>query len=267
MFSHELQRVPFSEDAMKDILRMLMLFAVLLSSTLPFAFYRSAFAADIYKISGFVGTSSTSAASGMNVVLYSKDSNKNVDSVQTNFLGRYTFKDVAPGTYLIKVGKISKEVVVVKKNLRIDIDLSAEDGVMDYGKSAAVPSSSKAAPPAGPNDASLMQAMAAEYYSYSGSTERKVMLCPDGRYFNTSESSYSGTSSDSLGNQNLAWGTGNQRSGSGRWSIQGTQQQGLITLSGNDGSSSQVQYQSTGERGCFRFNNNTFCKSGPPRCQ
>jgi hypothetical protein len=137
---------------------------------------------------------------------------------------------------------------------------------MDYSKSAAASASSQPAQPAGPNDASLMQAMAAEYYSYSGSTERKVMLCPDGRYLNASESSYSGTSSDSLGNQTLGWGAANQKSGSGRWVIQGTQQQGTITLSANDGSQSQVRYQSTGERGCYTFNGNTFCVSGRPRC-
>jgi len=224
-----------------------------------------------FTISGYVGASSTSAAPRVNVVLYSEEDGKNVDSVQTNFLGKYTFKDVAPGTYLVKVAKISKEAVVVKGNLRIDIDLSAKDGTMDYSRSAAAaPASSGTASPAqapGPNDSSLMQAMAAEYYSYSGSTERKVMLCQDGRYFNASESSYSGTSSDSLGNQNMAWGSAGQRRGEGRWTVQGNQQQGTISLRESDGSQSQVRYESTGERGCFRFNGNTFCVSGPPRCQ
>jgi len=201
-------------------------------------------------------------------VLYSEADKKNVDSVQTNCVGKDSFKNVAPGTYLVKVGKISKEAIVVKSNLRIDIDLSAEDGTMVYGKSqAAAPGSSQPAGASGPNDGSLMQEMAAEYYSYSGSTERKVMLCADGRYFNASESSYSGTSSDSLGNQDMAWGAANQRSGAGLWTIQGNQQQGTITLSGNDGSRSEVRYQSTGERGCFKFNGTTFCMSGPPRCQ
>jgi hypothetical protein len=254
---------------MKANLRLLVFFPALLACGLIFALDQPARAVDDFTISGFVGTSSTSAAPRMNVVLYNRDTEKNVDSVQTGIFGKYTFKNVAPGTYLIKVGKISKEVVVVKRNMRVDIDLSAEDGVMDYGKSAAPPAaaSPQAAQPSGLNDTSLMQAMAAEYYSYSGSTERKVMLCGDGRYFNASESSYSGASSDSLGNQNLAWGTANQKSGSGRWVVQGNQQQGTITLSGNDGSRSEVRYQSTGEQGCFRFNGTTFCMSGPPRCQ
>jgi len=227
--------------------------------------------AGAFTISGYVGASSTSAASRVDVVLYSEAEKKNIDSVQTNWMGKYTFKDVAPGTYAVKVGKISKEAVVVKRNLRLDIDLSSEDGTMDYAKAAAAakaPSrTAQPEPVSGPNDASLMQAMAAEYYSYSGSTERKVMLCADGRYFNASESSYSGTSSDSLGNQNMAWGAASQNRGEGRWSIQGNQQQGTIMLQDGDGSQSQVRYQSTGERGCFQFNGTTFCMSGPPRCQ
>jgi len=223
-----------------------------------------------FTISGFVGNSSTSVAPRQSVVLYSKDSGREVDIVQTNFLGKYTFKDVMPGIYSIKVGKISRDVAVVKKNLRVDINLGSEDGAMDYGKSTAPsnpPSPSGKSQAAGPSDASLMQAMAAEYYSYSGSTERKVMLCADGRYYNASESSYSGTSSDSLGNQTLAWGSAGQRRGEGRWTVQGTQQRGTITFIGNDGTSSQVQYQTTGERGCFTFNGTTACVSGPPRCQ
>jgi hypothetical protein len=221
-------------------------------------------AADKLNIAGFIGTSSTSAASRVNVVLYSKDKDKIVDSVQTNFFGRYKFEDVEPGTYLIKVGKMAKEVVIVKKSMRIDIDLSASDGTMDYAKGAA---SGTAAQPVGPNDETLMQAMAAEYYHYSGSTERKVMLCPDGRFLGSSESSYSGTSRDGLGNENLAWGTASQGRSGGRWTVQGTQTQGTIILSGNDGKQSQVKYQSTGERGCYSFNGNTFCVSGPARCQ
>jgi len=232
---------------------------------LSFLVLASAAAADRFNISGFVGTSSTSPASKVSVTLYSTESEKVVDSVQTNFFGKYKFKDVPPGTYLVKVGKLSREVVVFKKDVRLDLDLSDEAGVMDYAKSAkAVESTADA--PAGPNDAGLMQAMAAEYYSFSGSTERKVMLCPDGRYFNASESGYSGTFRDTGGYQTGAWGAAGQKSGGGRWVIQGTGQQGTITLTAGDGSRSQVRYQATGERGCFTFNGNTFCVSGAARC-
>ncbi len=226
--------------------------------------YSPAASADKLSIAGFIGNSSTSPASRVNVVLYSKDTDKVVDSVQTNFFGRYKFQDVQPGTYIIKVGKISQEVVLVKKSLRVDIDLSAQDGTMNYAKGAAAAGTAQ---PAGPNDPDLMQAMAGEYYHFSGSTERKVMLCPDGRYFGAAESSYSGSSTDSLGNQTSGFGAASQSRSGGRWTIQGTQMQGTITMSGNDGRQSQVRYQSTGERGCFTFNGNTFCVSWPARCQ
>jgi hypothetical protein len=181
--------------------------------------------------------------------------------------GRYKFNDLEPGTYVIKVGKITKEVVLVKKSMRIDIDLSATDGTMDYAKGAAASAGSgTSAQPVAPNDANLMQAMAAEYYHYSGSTERKVMLCADGRYFGAAESSYSGTSTDSLGNQTSGFGAASQSRSGGRWTVQGSQGQGTITFSGNDGRQSQVRFQSAGERGCFSFNGTTFCVSGPARC-
>ena len=85
---------------------------------------RGAAFADKLNIAGFVGNSSTSPAARVNVVLYSKDKDQVVDSVQTNFLGRYKFSDVQPGTYVIRVGKVEQEVVVVKKSMRIDIDLT-----------------------------------------------------------------------------------------------------------------------------------------------
>jgi hypothetical protein len=223
--------------------------------------------AEKLSISGYIGTSSMSAASKVNVVLYLKDKDQPVDSVQTNFFGRYKFNDLGPGTYVVKVGRITREVVLVKKSMRIDIDLSAEDGTMDYAKGAAASTTAGTpAQPVGPNDASLMQAMAAEYYHFSGSTERKVMLCADGRYFGAAESSYSGTSTDSLGNQTSGFGAASQSRSGGRWTVQGSQGQGTITFSGNDGRQSQLRFQSTGERGCFSFNGTTFCASGPARC-
>ncbi len=221
-------------------------------------------AAEKLSISGFIGTSSSSAAANTNVVLYSKEKGQAVDNVQTNFLGKYKFQDVAPGTYLIRVGKVEREVVMGKKNLRVDIDLSTESGVMDYTKTA---KTAGGAQPAGPSDSTLMQWMAAEFYSFTGSTERKMMLCPDGRFFRSSESGYSGVLKDGGGTQTGAWGTANQSSGSGRWSVQGSQQQGIIVLSANDGSRNQLQYQATGEKGCFTFNGVKHCVSGAARCQ
>ncbi len=225
---------------------------------------------DAFKVSGFIGASSTSAAPGVNVVLIDKATGKPVDSVSSNFLGRYKFSDVKPGTYIVKCEKVEREVTVVAKDIRMDIDLSATSGVMDYGKGAAQQaaasssgSSGGAAPPVGPSDTALQQAMAGEYYSYSGSTERKLMLCANGSFFDSRESSYSGSFGTDQGN----WGAASASAGSGNYSIQGTEESGTIQFSYKNGKKSTARYQSTGERGCYSFDGQTFCYSGGPRCQ
>jgi hypothetical protein len=88
------------------------------------------------KVSGFVGTSTTSAASGVNVVLIDKASARPVDSVSTGIFGKYTFKNVSPGTYIIKAQKVLREVTVVQRDIRMDIDLSAPGRMMDFMKGA-----------------------------------------------------------------------------------------------------------------------------------
>ena len=79
-----------------------------------------------------------------------------------------------------------------------------------------------------------MQQMAARYYGFQGSTETKAALCPNGVYYDASESGYSGQSHNSLGNETMAWGTAGQNQGQGRWTAQGTVQQGVITITYNN---------------------------------
>ncbi len=221
---------------------------------------------DTFKVSGYVGTSSTSAAPGVNVVLIEKETKKPVDSVSTNFLGRYKFSDVKPGTYIVKCEKVEREVTVVSKDLRMDIDLSAAGGVMDYGKGAAAQaaasSSGAAPPPPGPSDPALQKAMAGEYYSFTGNTERKLMLCANGTFYDSRESSYSGSFGTDQGN----WGAASAGQGSGSYSIQGSEESGTIQFTYKGGKRATSQYQSTGERGCYSFDGQTFCYSGAARC-
>jgi hypothetical protein len=217
-----------------------------------------------FKVSGYVGTSSTSAAPGINVVLLDKATGAPVDSVSTNFLGRYKFSNVQPGTYIIKAEKVTREVTVVKKDIRMDIDLSAAGGVMDYMKGAVQQQQQQgSAPPAGPSDPALQQAMAGEYYSFTGSTERKLMLCANGTFFDSRESSYSG----SFGTNQGGWGAASAGAGSGTYAIQGNEQSGTITFSYKGGKRSTARYRSTGERGCYNFDATPFCYSGAARCQ
>jgi len=118
----------------------------------------------------------------------------------------------------------------------------------------------------GGTDGSLMQYFAGKYYSYSSGstmyggsgTERQVMLCPDGRYYDTYESSASGQGE---------WGAAHSRQGSARWSIQGNKSQGVITLAYPDGQSKQIRYQVTGEDGVILFEGIKFAFAGAPECR
>ncbi len=244
--------------------------------------------AKVFKVTGFVGKSTSEAAPGVSVVLIHKDSGDIVGTDQTNFFGKYTLKNVPPGVYILQVEKLQRTLGVKDKNVRLDIDMSAEAGIMDYAKTGvaminkeneekAKAAAQGGAPggaqggtpgePPGPTDPDMVKAIAGEYYHYSGSTEKKVMFCPDGVFFDSSESSYSGTGSDSLGNQTMAWGNASQNQGSGQWVIQGNAQSGTITLSYKSGKRVALKYQAGPEKGCYKFNGTVFCYSGPARCK
>jgi hypothetical protein len=225
-----------------------------------------------YKVSGFVGQSTSTAAPNVVVTLIAKDSGEVFGSDQTNFFGKYGFKGVPPGVYVLQVEKVQRTLAVKNKNVRLDIDLSAEGGMMDYVKTgmAEIEAKNKGGGPGGspgPSDPQMTQAIAGEYYSYAGSTEKKLMFCPEGTFFDSSESSYSGTGTDSLGNQNMAWGAAGQKQGSGQWAIQGTPQNGTITLVYKGGKRVEVKYQAGPEKGCYKFDGTVFCYSGPARCK
>ncbi len=228
--------------------------------------------AKAYKVSGFVGQSTSAAAPNVVVTLIDEDSGEVVGSDGTNFLGKYTIKGVRPGVYILQVGKIQRRLAVKNKNVRLDIDLSAEGGMMDYMKTGInqMNEKNKGGGPGGspgPSDPQMAQAIAGEYYSYAGSTEKKIMFCPEGTFFDSSESSYSGTSADSLGNQTMAWGNASQNQGSGKWAIQGNAQSGTITLVYKSGKRVQVKYEAGPEKGCYKFDGTVFCYSGPARCR
>ena len=201
-----------------------------------------------YVISGFIGESPTVAAPSVTVDLLNADTGEVITQVKTNFFGKYSIKKMPAGTYIVQVRDIQWEVVLQDRNRRLDIDLSSPDGAMNYaGHQIKQVLSEKKETPAnesagqspvgstGPNDAQLAQQIAGTWWGYSGSTERKIGLCPDGSYYDSRESGYSGTSHDSGGNETMAWGTANQSGGSGRWTIQGNGEQGTITVIYNTG--------------------------------
>lgn len=239
-------------------------------------------AQNTYEVSGFVGKSSTEAASRVVVKLIDPESGKALDMTTTGMFGKYKFKDVKPGLYVLQVGDVKREVLVKTKNVRADVDLSAKDGVMrtfttekliegmGQGGGGSTGGESKgpeaAGPAAGPNDVKLQEAMAGAYWGYQGSTEVKLALCGNGRFYENSESSYSGRGYDGGGNQTMAWGTANQRGNNGRWSAQGSQQQGTLNLVYSGGRAVPVRFRAV-DRQCFNFDGRTLCRTGPANCQ
>lgn len=217
-------------------------------------------------IEGFIGHNSTQPAMNATVKLIDGKSKSVVDIDETNFFGKYKFKNVRPGYYLVQSGKVSRELMVKADGdvKRLDIDLSASDGTMDYSKTEAAESPDRAGSTKGrakgANNASLQQQIAGTWWGYSGSTEKSIGLCADGSYSDYSESGYSGRSSDSLGNQNMAWGTASQHGGSGSWTITGDTGSGTIHVVYSNGSSADIRYSQIGDPGCLSFNGSTLCR-------
>jgi len=120
--------------------------------------------------------------------------------------------------------------------------------------------------PAGPNDPNLQRQMAGLWWGYAGSTERSIGLCADGSYFDSQESSYSGSSSNQYGDQTMAWGSASQGGGQGRWSVSGSPQSGTISIRYGNGKSSAIQYRGMNDPGCLSFDGNTLCRKSA-RCR
>ena len=211
-----------------------------------------------YAIFGFVGQSSSQAAPGETVIIVDAASGQAVKSATTNFMGKYTVAGLPPGHYLVRAGKVERETVLSGENQRLDIDLSAPSGVMDYSKTGmAKTGGGGAGAPTGPNDVDLAKDIAGIWWGYAGKTETKLSLCPDGSFRDFSESGFSGK----FDNDGGAWGTASQSGGSGSWTIQGDGQSGTITLQYAGGKTQAVQYRQTGESGCLYFDQARLCRT------
>jgi len=255
--------------------------------------------AKVYKVTGFVGKSTSEAAPNVAVVLLDRESGEVVGTDQTNFFGKYTIKNVPPGVYALQVEKIERTLAVKDKNVRLDIDMSAEGGMMDYMKTGVnqINAEKKAAEaggaaPAGAagaggeaaaggagaaagaggaggaTDSLLMAYFAGEYYAYSSGstiyggagTERKVTLCADGLYRDSTEFSASGTGQ---------WGAANaQGSGAARWAIQGDKTQGTITVTYANGRTKRFNYRIVSKQDqTISFDGVTFAYAGVAKCR
>ena len=231
---------------------------------------------EAFQVSGFVSRAPDVVAARVVVKLIDAESGRAVDMATTGAFGKFKFEDVKPGLYYLECSGVKRELLVKNKNVRADMDLSAPDGVargytaekiVEALASATAPQQAGGAGPApGPNDPNLQEALAGSYWGYSGSTEVRLALCGSGQFSDQAESSYSGTGSDSLGNQTMAWGSASQRGSSGRWSVQGTTQQGTIQLVYQSGKTVSVPYRMV-DRGCYNFAGRTLCRTGAAPCR
>ncbi len=94
-----------------------------------------------------------------------------------------------------------------------------------------------------------MNHFAGTWWSATKNTETHVTLTPDGLYFENYESSYSGTTTDQYGDADMSWGTANQQNAQGTWTVQGTREQGTITISLQNGDQRTINYRVHVENG------------------
>lgn len=104
----------------------------------------------------------------------------------------------------------------------------------------------------------LMQAFAGTWVTMTRNTETRVTLAPDGGYYENYEASYSGSSSDQYGNQDMAWGQAGQSQSQGRWSVQGSREQGVLTITYANGSTTTIEYRVHVENGQTYWNEYWF---------
>ncbi len=212
-----------------------------------------------FTIWGYVGNTATEPAPNVMVMLIDGDSGRPIASKNSNFLGKYSFSALHPGYYKIKVSGKEMEVVITNENQRIDIDLSSESGSMNYAAAAMKEVAGNGKPGGDPE---LAKRFAGKWYSFSssvtgGGSESQMALCENGNYYENYESGYYGSDETS------AWGNASSSGSDGTWSIEGTVQQGTITIKYSNGSTSTVQYQqSTDDQQCYYFDGRLHCYNG-----
>jgi hypothetical protein len=95
----------------------------------------------------------------------------------------------------------------------------------------------------------LMGHFAGTWVSSTRNTETRITFYADGTFAEGYEASYSGGSSDAQGNPDMNWGTAGDKRSAGTWSAQGTVEQGVITVTYENGNSRDVNYRVHVENG------------------
>jgi len=104
----------------------------------------------------------------------------------------------------------------------------------------------------------LVRALAGTWVTMTSNTETRVTLAPNGQFSLYSESSYGGGFSDSGGGDAGSWGTAGSNESRGRWTVRGTRQKGVITLSYEGGDRADVAYSVHVENGQTYWNEYWF---------
>ncbi len=117
----------------------------------------------------------------------------------------------------------------------------------------------------GSSNTDLMRYFAGQWYSYtsgstiygSAGTERKMTLCPNGLYRDSSEFSASGEE----------WGRAQAQAGWGRWAILGDKSQGVINVTSPNGRSKRIPYRVVSkEEQTINFDGIVFVFAGKASC-
>jgi len=218
-----------------------------------------------YSIHGYVGVGTSMPAMSRTLTLINVDTQAAIANAQTNWMGKYSFNGLRPGHYLVKVEDKTMDIYLVSENYRLDIDLNAKDGVMKYGVAAAKGGGAPGQPggaggqPGGNPD--LAKQFTGKYYSYTGGStlsggggsESQMGFCPNGSFFEAYEAGYYGSGQ---------WGGASQSNASGTWSVDGTLEQGTVTIQYRSGKTVSVKYRAAQDKGCYYFDGRLYCFNG-----
>ncbi|MBU0968725.1 MAG: carboxypeptidase-like regulatory domain-containing protein [Proteobacteria bacterium] len=205
-----------------------------------------------YTITGFVGESSQVPAPNETVFLLDGQTEKPLTSVGTNFFGKYTFAALPPGLYILQVRNIKWGVLIKDQSERLDIDLSAPGGKMNYLVAPQTKQAAEAAPAKpqtgeartvrgktgqsgadGGSGDKLQQLLLSSAWcsfsfkggsQYSSTSSSRVRFFTDGTYAkgSRSEGSYTGKTMDDYGNtqpDGSLYGSQTDSGGDGRWEV------------------------------------------------
>jgi len=106
---------------------------------------------------------------------------------------------------------------------------------------------------AGSSPVNLIQRFTGTWKTSSKYSQTSYRLYANGTFSSSAESSYGGNFSNQYANTG-SWGTANENSGRGRWSVQGNETSGILTLQPAGEAPYQVRYHIHIEKG-QRFNN------------